>query len=418
MKYGKGKVTFQMDSHYYLGSVIGNKQPGKSINEEAVRAALNEPIGSKTLSQIVKPGEKVVIVTSDITRPMPSYKVLPQIFEDLYDGGIATDDITIVLALGSHRPHTDSEKRALVGELIYDTGVNVIDSDMGRCKRLGFCKNGTPVDIFEPVVEADRIICIGNIEFHYFAGYSGGSKAVMPGTSSHEAIQANHSNMVKEGAFAGNLDTNPVRQDIDEITGFIKIDFIVNVVLDDKKNIVKAFAGDAFKAHREGCRYLDSMYKTTIEKRAEIVVVSAGGYPKDINIYQSQKGLDNSKHAVKDGGIIIWCAKASEGFGEKIFQEWMTTMTPKEMIEQIKVNFKLGGHKAAAIALMLEKYSIYMISDLDAELVGKMGFIPFPGVQEALDHALSVKGLDAKVLIMPEGGSVLPSFTETEVKKD
>lgn len=410
LKYGKDKVKFNIPEKNYMGTILPNMVQFNLIDEPEVKRAMQNPIGSNRLKDIVKPGEKIAIITSDITRPMPSYKVLPEIISELKEGGIKENDITIVLALGSHRNHTEDEKKALVGEKIYFSGISIIDSNMKNCVRLGVCKNGTPVDIFEPVAKADRRICLGNIEFHYFAGYSGGSKAIMPGVSSHEAIQANHSNMVKPGAFAGNIDTNPVRQDIDEIISFISIDFIVNVVLNDSKQIVKAFAGDVIKAHRAACRLLDEMYKIKLKDQADIVVVSPGGYPKDINIYQSQKGLDNSKHAVKDGGIIIWCASAKEGFGEKIFEEWMTTKTPNEMINEIRSNFKLGGHKAAAISMILEKAKIYMVSDLSCEIVQKLNFIPFSSVQDAVDCAISEFGEQSKVLVMPQAGSTLPTF--------
>lgn len=408
IKYGKGKVKFNIQEQNYMGIVLPNEIKFELIDEPEVQRALQNPIGSKRLKDSVKKGETVAIITSDITRPMPSYKVLPEVISELKLGGIEEKDITIVLALGSHRAHTEEEKKALVGEKVYSSKVNIIDSDMKRCVRLGVCKNGTPVDVFEPVVKADRRICLGNIEFHYFAGYSGGSKAIMPGVSSHDAIQANHSNMVKPGAYAGNIDTNPVRQDIDEIINCISVDFIVNVVLNDKKQIVKAFAGDVIKAHRAGCKILDEMYKIELKEKADIVIVSPGGYPKDINIYQSQKGLDNAKHAVKDGGIIVWCASAAEGFGEKTFEEWMTTKTPKEMIEEIKINFKLGGHKAAAIAMILEKCKIYMVSDLHDDLVRQINFIPYSSVQEAVDVALKELGKESKVLVMPAAGSTLP----------
>ncbi len=410
LKYGKGTVSFHMKKQHYLGTIVANQITHELLDEEAVKNAMEHPIGSRKLYNIVRPGERIVIVTSDITRPMPSHKVLPLVLAELTKARIPKKDITVVLALGSHRAHTEEEKRALVGDIVYESGIEIIDSSMDNCRRLGVCKNGTPADIFEPVADADRIICLGNIEFHYFAGYSGGSKALMPGVSSHDAIQANHSNMIRGGAFAGNMEGNPVRQDIDEIVKFISIDFIVNVVLDEKKAIVKAFAGDVFDAHRAGCGYLDEMYKIRIRKKADIVIVSPGGFPKDINIYQAQKGLDNSKHAVKEGGIIIWCASASEGFGERIFEEWMTTMTPPQMIKEIKENFKLGGHKAAAIAMMMEKFQIFMVSGFDTDLVKKMGFIPYDSVQEAIDAALLIKGSKSKVLIMPQGGSTLPTL--------
>ena len=410
LKYGKGKTKFNLSEKNYRGTILPNMVEFHLIDEPEVKRAIQNPIESNRLKDIVKSGEKIVIITSDITRPMPSYKVLPEIISELKQGGIKEEDITIVLALGSHRNHTEDEKKALVGEKIYFSGINIIDSDMKNCIRLGVCKNGTPVDIFSPVAKADRRICVGNIEFHYFAGYSGGSKAIMPGVSSHEAIQANHSNMVKPGAFAGNIDTNPVRQDIDEIIEFISIDFIVNVVLNEKKQIVKAFAGDVIKAHRAGCKLLDEMYKIKVKEKADIVIVSRGGYPKDINIYQSQKGLDNSKHAVKDGGIIIWCASAQEGFGEKTFEEWMTTKNPRDMISEIKSNFKLGGHKAAAIAMILEKAKIYMVSDLSNETIQKLNFTPFSSVQDAIDCAISELGDNSTVLVMPQAGSTLPSL--------
>ena len=409
LKYGKGTVVFQLDKRNYMGTLLPNEEIDFDImDEEEVFRALNNPIGSKPLKDLVNSGENVVIVTSDITRPMPSHRVLPAVIQELKNGGVAEEDITVVLALGCHRSHTDEEKRMLVGEHVFNSAVKIIDSDKDRCIRLGICKNGTPIDIFEPVAKADRRICLGNIEFHYFAGYSGGSKALMPGVSSHDAIQANHSNMTKPGACAGNMDTNPVRQDIEEITDYITIDFIVNVVLDDKKHIVRAIAGHHVEAHRAGCKVLDQMYKISIQQKADIVILSPGGFPKDINIYQSQKGLDNAKHAVRDGGILIWCASAAEGFGERIFEEWMTTKKPKEMIEEIQKEFKLGGHKAAAIAMVIEKADIFLVSDLPKTLVHRMGFMPYASVQEAVDVALDKLGGDAKVLVMPAAGSTLP----------
>jgi len=408
LKYGKGEACLTLDEKNYAGTVLPNEIKTDLTDEDEVRRAMANPIGSKRLKEIVGPGEKVVIITSDITRPMPSFKVLPAVIEELLEGGVAEEDITVVLALGSHRGHTEEEKKHLVGEAVYRSKVRVIDSDMNQCIRLGMCKNGTPADIFEPVVKADKRIALGNIEFHYFAGYSGGNKALMPGVSSHDAIQANHSNMVKPGAHAGNLDTNPVRQDIEQVTDFISLDFIVNVVLDGKKKIIKAVAGDHVKAHRDGCGFLDQLYMVKLKQKADIAVVSPGGFPKDINIYQSQKGLDNAKHAVKDGGIIVWCASAAEKFGEKTFEEWMTTKTPKEMIKEIGKNFKLGGHKAAAIAMILEKARIFMVSDLDPSLVRSIHLEPYPSLQQAVDAALKEKGENAQVLILPAAGSTLP----------
>lgn len=408
MKYGRKIQMATIDDRYYMGTLLPNEVRVDLQGTDEVIRALENPIDSTRLSEMVEKGEKVVIVTSDITRPMPSKTVLPPVIAELKKAGVEEKDITLVIALGSHRRHTVDELKMLVGSSIYDSEITIMENDMNECINLGMCKNGTPVDIFTPVAEADRRICLGNIEYHYFAGYSGGAKAIMPGVSSHDAIQANHSNMVKAEAYAGNLDTNPVRQDIDEVGDFIKIDFILNVVLNAKKEIVKAVAGDYIAAHRQGCQFLDSLYGVEIDKKADIVIVSPGGFPKDINLYQSQKGLDNSKHAVKEGGIIILVASAKERFGEKHFEEWMLTKTPDEMIKEIEENFILGGHKAAAIAMILKNNQIYLVSDLDDELVESINFIPFDSMQSALDHALDAMGEESQVLLLPVAGSTLP----------
>ena len=412
LKYAKGTVSFELPEQNFMAELQPNAVAAELTDVEEVKRALANPIGSPKLREIAKSGQKVVIVTSDITRPMPSYRVLPSVIDELGAAGVAPEDITVVLALGSHRPHTDDEKKQLVGEAIFNL-VNVIDSDMKKCVNLGKCNNGTPVDIFEPVANADCLICLGNVEYHYFAGYSGGAKALMPGVSSHAAIQANHSNMVNPEARAGNLTTNPVRQDIDQITEFIKIDFIVNVVLNSKKEIVKAVAGHWKEAHRAGCTFLDTLYGIPVEKRADIVVVTPGGFPKDINLYQSQKALDNCKNAVKQGGIVILLASAKEGFGEHCFEEWMLTKTPDEMIAEIKKNFRLGGHKAAAISMVLKKAQVFFVSDWEPELARKVNFVPFGSAQEAVDEALKQMGADAKVIVMPYGGSTLPLVQES-----
>jgi len=411
--FGKGYKEFSIDDKNIIMELHQNKVKIDLTEREEVRRALEHPIGSKKLRDIVKPGEKIVIITSDITRPMPSKDVLPLVLEELVSAGVAYDDITVVFALGSHRKHTEEEKKYLVGEEVYNK-VRCIDSDPDDCVRMGMTKSGTPVDIFSVVANADRRICLGNIEFHYFAGYSGGAKAIMPGVSTRAAIQANHSGMVKSGARAGAIDDNPVRLDIEEVADFVPIDFIVNVVLDEKKNIIKAVAGHHVHAHREGCRFLDTLYKVEIPQQADIVVTTPGGYPKDINLYQAQKALDNSKNAVRDGGIIILLASCSEGLGEKVFERWMrNAKSPQSLIDDIQANFELGGHKAAAIALVLKKARVFLVSDLDRDLVKSMFMEPFSEMDEALEAAFKALGQDAGVLLMPYGGSTLPVLKES-----
>ncbi|MBR2674478.1 MAG: nickel-dependent lactate racemase [Mogibacterium sp.] len=406
--FGNGIQEVVVPDKNLIATLKANEMEHKRKGEDAVRYALAHPIGKGLLRDEVNAGEKIAIITSDISRPLPSYDVIPAVLDELSAAGVPDEDITVVFGLGSHRKQTEEEMRHLVGDAVFER-VKCVDSEVDNCVHMGETKNGTPVDITRSVAEADRRICLGNIEFHYFAGYSGGAKAIMPGVSTPEAIQANHSMMVSEDACAGRLEGNPVRADIEEAGEKVGIDYIVNAVLDEHKNIVYAVAGDVVKAHRAGCEYLDKMYRVEIPERADIVIVSQGGAPKDANLYQTQKALDNAKHAVKKGGRIILIGSCKEGLGSAHFEEWLVNApTAHSMIERIERHFQLGGHKAAAIAMVLENADIDLVSDMEDDFVRSIFLNPQPSAQEAFDEAFEKYGEDASVIAMPFGGATLP----------
>lgn len=408
--FGQGTQPLEVLDQNVMGVLEPNPVPTGLTGTAEVARALAEPIGAPLLRQVVRPGETVAIVTSDITRPCPTAKILPPVLAELEAGGIRREDITLVFALGSHRPHTEEEMRRLAGP-DYDT-LRCLDS-VGDFVHMGDTRRGTPVDIFRPVAEADRRICLGNIEYHYFAGYSGGAKAIMPGVSTRAAIQANHTMMVLPEACAGRLEGNPLREDIEEAAAICGVDYLVNVVLDAHKEIVKAVAGDVTAAHRVGCRFLDGLYQVSIPHRADIVVVSQGGAPKDLNLYQTQKALDNAKHAVRPGGIVILVGSCKEGLGEATFGRWIQeAQKPSDLTDRVQKHFELGGHKAAAIAMVLASAEVYLVSEMDPALTRKCFLEPFETVQAAFDHAFARLGPEAQVLVMPYGGSTLPRVAE------
>ena len=408
--FGQGTQPLEVPDQNVMGVLEPNPVPAGLTGTAEVARALAEPIGAPLLRQVVRPGETVAIVTSDITRPCPTAKILPPVLAELEAGGIRREDITLVFALGSHRPHTEEEMRRLAGP-DYDT-LRCVDS-VGDFVHMGDTRRGTPVDIVRPVAEADRRICLGNIEYHYFAGYSGGAKAIMPGVSTRAAIQANHTMMVLPEACAGHLEGNPLREDIEEAAAICGVDYLVNVVLDAHKEIVKAVAGDVTAAHRAGCRFLDGLYQVSIPHRADIVVVSQGGAPKDLNLYQTQKALDNAKHAVRPGGIVILVGSCKEGLGEATFGRWIQeAQKPSDLTDRVQQHFELGGHKAAAIAMVLASAEVYLVSEMDPALTRKCFLEPFDTVQAAFDHAFARLGPEAKVLVMPYGGSTLPRVAE------
>lgn len=406
--YGNGVQIVELPEQNLIGVLTAEPLVHSLHGEEAVRHALANPIGAVRLRMVAKPGQRIAIVASDISRPVPSWELLPAVLDELSEAGCRDEDITVVFALGSHRCHTEEERRRLVGERVYRR-VQCVDSNPDDCVHMGVTKNGTPVDITRAVADADIRICTGNIEFHYFAGYSGGVKAIMPGVSTPAAIQANHRLMVREESCAGELDTNPLRQDIEEAGRICGVDYIVNVVLDEHKQIVHAVAGDPIMAHRAGCAYLDRMYRRPIPARADIVLVSQGGAPKDANLYQTQKALDNAKHAVKKGGTIILIGACPEGLGSAKFEQWLLEAPDAHsMIARVHRHFELGGHKAAAIAMVLENARIDLVSEMPEAFVRSIFLNPQPSAQHALEEAFRRYGPEATVIAMPFGGATLP----------
>ena len=410
--YGKGVQSVEVPDKNLMAVLTANEIDHERRGSDAVDYALEHPIGSPKLSTLAKPGMKVAVITSDVSRPLPSYEVLPSVLKELNAAGIPDSDITVVFALGSHRAQTEDEKRRLAGDAVYER-VRCIDSDPDDCILMGTSTNGTPFAVTRAVAEADFRIALGNIEFHYFAGYSGGVKALMPGVSTPEAIQANHSLMVSPDACAGKLEGNPVREDLEQALNYCPIHYIVNAVLDEHKHIVYAVAGDVIEAHRVGCGYLDRMYRKPIPERADIVLVSQGGAPKDANLYQTQKALDNSKHAVKDGGTIILIGACNEGLGSAKFEQWLVgSEKAHDMVERISRDFQLGGHKAAAIGMVLDRANIDLVSEMDDDFVRSIFLNPQPSAQEAFDQAMAKYGPDATVIAMPFGGATLPIVEE------
>ena len=381
------------------------------IKEEAaslLRKALKSPIKSQRLSEIVNPNSRVAIIVSDVTRPTPTAKILPPLLEELYLGGAKNENITIVFALGLHRLQTEEECRQLVGKEIFEK-IRCIQHDRKRCRLLGETSFGTPVEVFEEVIDSDVIISTGVLTFHYYAGYGGGGKSILPGVSSEESILSFHSFYSKlfEGDPLSGRDDSPARQNIEEAARIACLDFIFNVVLNSKKEIVAAVAGNFIEAHRKGAKYVDAMYKVPVEP-ADAVVVSCGGFPRDINLYQAIKSLEHAIPAVKKGGSIILVAECAEGIGNKVYKCWnRECRVPEDAVERFKNCFEFGGHKAAIVGKAAKEFKLYLVSKLPKAESEKAFFIPTKSINEALEKVLSGNP-DAKVHIMPDGGCTLP----------
>ena len=359
--------------------------------DNAAGSALDDFAGCKSAS----------ILVSDITRPAPSHLMLPPLIQRLKDLGIA--DLKIVFALGTHRRMTAEEERLLLQDC---TSLPYMQHDPQACVSLGETRRGTPVEILETVASSDLIVATGNIEYHYYAGYSGGAKAVLPGVSSERSVIKNHELMRDPLSTTGRLDS-PVRQDMEDAAGIAGLDFILNVVLNGKKEIVQSVAGDFISAHRVGAATVDRMYRRPVEP-AEIVVTCAGGRPKDLNLFQAQKALDNAKNAALPGGSIILVAECCEGLGHPVFERWASEATSAEDCwERFGREYEFGGHKAAFLARESMQHHLILVSALPRERAEMCFFTPAATLEQALQLARARQGRDARMLVMPHGNLTL-----------
>jgi nickel-dependent lactate racemase len=374
---------------------------------EIIREALEHPIGSRLLSSQVHPGQRVAIVTSDLTRPCPSDLLIPPVLDELMSSGVLDEEITIVIGLGVHRPMSEAEIIELISPEIYHR-IRVINHDPNDTIHLGVTSRGTPVELFRPVVEADIRICLGVLEFHYFAGYSGGAKAILPGCASRATITSNHSLMIQPGAGTGRIEDNPLRLDLEEGVAMLGVDFILNVVMENH-HILGVVAGDLTAAHRKGCELIAARGKVPLPRKADIVIASPGGYPKDINLFQAHKALENASCFVREGGALILVAECREGLGNDVFEKWMLeASSPSEILERFRKGYVFGGHKAARIANTLKHNSISLVSSLPDGLVKRLFLSPFPTPPSALEDALVKIGPDSQVLVLPQALSTIP----------
>ena len=362
----------------------------RSIDHAAGRS-LDDFAGSKSAS----------ILVSDITRPVPSHFMLPPLIQRLKDLGIA--DLRIVFALGTHRRMTVEEELQLLQGC---TSLPYMQHDPKNCVYLGETGRGTPVEILESVASSDLIVATGNIEYHYYAGYSGGGKAVLPGVSSERSVIKNHELMREANSITGRLDS-PVRLDMEDAAKIAGLDFILNVVLNGKKEIVQSVAGDFITAHRTGAATVDRMYRRPVDP-VEIVVTCAGGRPKDLNLFQAQKALDNAKNAALPGGSIILVAQCSEGLGHPVFERWAREATSAtDCWERFGREYEFGGHKAAFLAKESMQHHLILVSALPIDRAKMCFFTPAATLEEALELARARQGRDARMLVMPHGNLTL-----------
>jgi nickel-dependent lactate racemase len=383
-----------------------------------VERALKEPVGSKRLSEIAKAEHKVAVVVDDATRHAPSDVMLLPVLAELNAAGVKDENVTVIFGCGTHRAVKAEEAARLLGAEVLKR-VKTVSHD---CKAqdlvyVGTTKtHGNKVYLNRTFAEADVKVLVGDVGFHYYAGYGGGRKSVLPAVSGEETIKRNHALLLHANARTGVLTGNPVHEDMTEAARLAKADFILNVVANSKGEIVKAFAGDLEQAFLEAVRVVDEMYGVTVDRRADIVVASPGGYPADMDLFQAYKALDNALEVVKRGGVVILVAECAEGHGNRVFYDWMVRFGELKAVErEIKRNFVLGGHKAYYLLKALQNHQIILVSSLpDYYAVNVFKLKTARAVNDALGEALKIAGSNGRVWVMPYGNFTLPEVKSAE----
>ena len=390
-------VTFdESDATVHLIDSATHVSKGRSLSE-----AISHPLGTPNLQQIID-GKRVAVILPDITRKMPM-PIPPFIIPYLR----GAKEVRFIFGLGLHRKMSNTEEKTVLGNLEgSDVDYRIEQHDPNTCTYIGTTLYKTPLSVYTPVVEADVRIAIGRVDYHYYAGFTGGYKAILPGVSSKESILANHRLMMEDGALPGKLD-GPVRKDIDSTRKLLPIDFLLNIVVAGGK-IVHSASGDPILAHRDACAYLDSNMRVNLPF-ADVAVVSAGGNPKDINLFQAHKALENVQGAIKRGGAVILIAKCPEGMGNDVFSRWVHKgLEPDEVISKLKEKFEFGGHKLARLAMLRKRFELYLISDLPDNIAERCYFTPCTSVEEAMEMALRNRKLqNRKNIIAVRSGDLL-----------
>lgn len=415
LPYDRQVMPMQIENDRFEGvlTVPDKNKKQQESPEEIVRRALDNPIGTKTLPELAKGKQKIVVVTSDHTRAVPSSTTMPIILEQLRKGN-PDADITILIATGLHRGMSKEEQVERFGKQIaeHEKIINHQAFEKDSCVYLGTLPSGSKCEINKLAVEADLLIAEGFIEPHFFAGFSGGRKSILPGIASAACVNINHSarQIADPKSTTGILAGNPIHEDMACAARMAHLAFILNVLLDTHKQIETAYAGDVEAAHAQGCRKLLEDNGVAALK-ADIVVTTNGGFPLDQNLYQCPKGLASALECVKKNGIVILVAACKEGLGGKHFEQMMQEDTPQERLDRI---MKTAPEDTIPeqwcvqrFCAALLKYKIILVSSLPQQLVEKMGFLYADNIDKALETAYRLKGPTAKVTVIPDGVAVI-----------
>jgi nickel-dependent lactate racemase len=410
--YGPDTVKFDYDGARFE-VLAPDESEAHPLTDAEIGAALDAPIDSPPLEDLAEPGDSVLIVASDATRATGSPQIINLLVRRLIQNGIAPGDIAIIFATGIHRPVRQEEKLELLSPFIAQR-IRTIDHDAYDASQLiqiGVDANGAAVEVNRAFREFSKVILTGAVGFHYFAGFTGGRKAICPGLASAETIKATHMLALdferggrRSGVGSGLLEGNAVNEECERVAAMIDPAFIVNAIVDDRGRVEQVFAGDWRAAHARACEAYASSHAQRIPEKRELVIVSCGGLPYDINLIQAHKALDMASHACTDGGLIVLLAECVDGLGRTDFLKWFESADSRSLEARLREAYEVNGQTAWALLTKTERFRVHIVTTLSDDDARKMRMIPARSLEEALANISS----EAKGYIMPRGAALLP----------
>ena len=410
LPYCKSRLQADLPAGYDVEYVRPRTQKPADDPAALVRHAVYHPLGA------VKPpraGQTVAIAINDKTRPVPQEHLLPPVLAGMCQAGLRDEDVLFIIATGTHPGMEASEFASILPPALIERYRVICHnaSDEANLTHLGETARGTPVCINSDYLAADYRIVIGNIEPHQFQGFSGGVKSAAIGLAGAATINCNHAMMRDANARLGEFERNPARQDVEEIGAMIGIDFAVNALLNHEKRLVKAFAGDPAAVMRAGIPQARALFQVAVDAPFNLMIVSPGGHPKDINLYQAQKGMAHAAAVTQTGGVMIVCAACPEGSGSVEYERWM--MDPpmrshKAVLERFeREGFQVGRHKAFQVSRDAGRIHTMLVSEQSADFARALLLHPQPDLQAAIDRALAQLPSDARIGVMPAANATM-----------
>ena len=413
LAYGRGSFVLNYDEQRFPMLSAHGFQDERPLSDVEIGEAIDAPLFSPPLGEIVSPGDSILIVVSDATRESGTAQITNLLVRRLVEHGVATSDIRIIFATGIHRAVTPDEKRELLTGFIAQR-IKTLDHDAYDSSahiNLGNTERGTPVEVNRALSEHSHVILTGSIGFHYFAGFTGGRKSICPGLASAATIEATHMLALdferggrRAGVGSGLLDGNAVHEECERIASMFAPSFLINSIVDERGRVVRVYAGDWRRAHRQACDEYAESHSMKIDSRRDVVIAGCGGAPYDINLIQAHKTLDMAAQACNEGGTIILVAECIDGFGRADFLKWFEAEDSSALEKLLLQQYEVNGQTAWSLLVKTERFKVYLVSSLDDESVRHMRMIP----ARTIDEALAQTSEDAEGYIMPRGASLLP----------